>query len=71
MLQEGDKINVSSKFSDDWLIGTVNGREGRFPANFVDKIPTNLSPSSEPDIKVCEKEKFFPQVFQLRRIDSS
>ncbi|XP_071846321.1 uncharacterized protein [Apostichopus japonicus] len=56
--KEGDKINVSSKFSDDWLIGTVNGREGRFPANFVDKIPTNLSPSSEPDIKSVEPHAF-------------
>lgn len=61
--KEGDRINVTSKFSDDWLIGSLNGREGRFPTNFVDKIPASLSPSSEPDIKSVDPHAFVQHNF--------
>lgn len=40
--QEGAKITVLSKLSDDWLYGECEGRRGQFPANYVDKIPSKL-----------------------------
>ncbi|OXU30074.1 hypothetical protein TSAR_017063 [Trichomalopsis sarcophagae] len=40
--EEGARIKVLSRISDDWLYGEHDGRKGQFPANFVDKIPTDL-----------------------------
>lgn len=40
--QAGDKIKVLSKVNDQWLFGKCNGKEGSFPASFIDNIPDNL-----------------------------
>ncbi|XP_012277135.1 uncharacterized protein B0303.7 isoform X2 [Orussus abietinus] len=40
--EEGAKITVLSRISSDWLYGQCEGREGQFPANYVDRVPSNL-----------------------------
>lgn len=40
--QEGDKIEVLSRISDDWLYGECNSSKGQFPANYIDRLPENL-----------------------------
>ncbi|XP_011494417.1 PREDICTED: uncharacterized protein B0303.7 [Ceratosolen solmsi marchali] len=40
--EEGARIKVLSRISDDWLYGEYNGKKGQFPANFVDKVPSDL-----------------------------
>ncbi|KAK0161828.1 hypothetical protein PV327_008240 [Microctonus hyperodae] len=40
--EEGAKITVLSKISDDWLYGEYNGKKGQFPTNYVDRVPHNL-----------------------------
>ncbi|XP_011302682.1 SH3 domain-containing protein 19 [Fopius arisanus] len=47
--EEGVKINVLSKISEEWLYGEYKGKKGQFPANYVDRVPQNLpkySPNS-------------------------
>ncbi|XP_015124075.1 SH3 domain-containing protein 19 isoform X1 [Diachasma alloeum] len=47
--EEGVKINVLSRISDEWLYGEYKGKRGQFPANYVNRVPHNLpkySPSS-------------------------
>nr|XP_034172384.1 uncharacterized protein B0303.7-like isoform X1 [Osmia lignaria]XP_034172385.1 uncharacterized protein B0303.7-like isoform X1 [Osmia lignaria]XP_034172387.1 uncharacterized protein B0303.7-like isoform X1 [Osmia lignaria]XP_034172388.1 uncharacterized protein B0303.7-like isoform X1 [Osmia lignaria] len=39
---EGDKITVLSRISQDWLYGECKGRKGQFPANYVNRIPCNI-----------------------------
>ncbi|XP_078682711.1 uncharacterized protein LOC144917047 isoform X2 [Branchiostoma floridae x Branchiostoma belcheri] len=41
-VKAGNKLKVLSIVSADWLLGEVDGRQGRFPASFVDQIPTNV-----------------------------
>ncbi|XP_014298511.1 uncharacterized protein B0303.7 isoform X2 [Microplitis demolitor] len=40
--EEGAKITVLSKISDDWLYGEYQGKKGQFPTNYVDRLPQNL-----------------------------
>lgn len=42
MLQEGAKITVISRISEDWLYGEYNDRKGQFPANYVNRLPHNI-----------------------------
>ena len=42
-LQENDEITVLYKINDDWLFGEVDGRQGQFPANFLEYLPHNLT----------------------------
>lgn len=35
-LQEGDKITVHRTINEDWLYGQIGGRQGQFPAKFVE-----------------------------------
>lgn len=56
--KEGNRIKIVGKFNEDWYIGTLNGKQGRFPANFVDKVPTDMSSNSEPAIKSVEPHAF-------------
>ena len=55
----GDKINVIERISSDWLMGECNGKQGLFPASFVDALHSELSPGSQPigqeneQAKVC------------------
>ncbi|CAH1268092.1 SH3D19 [Branchiostoma lanceolatum] len=41
-VKAGKKLKVLSIVSADWLLGEVDGRQGRFPASFVDHIPSNV-----------------------------
>eukprot|EP00058_Branchiostoma_floridae_P026034 XP_002611524.1 hypothetical protein BRAFLDRAFT_63839 [Branchiostoma floridae] len=41
-VKAGRKLKVLSLVSADWLLGEVDGRQGRFPASFVDHIPSNV-----------------------------
>ncbi|XP_014477046.1 PREDICTED: SH3 domain-containing protein 19-like isoform X4 [Dinoponera quadriceps] len=40
--EEGAKITVISRISEDWLYGEYNGRKGQFPANHVNRFPRNI-----------------------------
>ncbi|KAG7201341.1 hypothetical protein KM043_004111 [Ampulex compressa] len=40
--EEGAKITVLSRLSDEWLYGECGGRKGQFPANYVSKVPFNI-----------------------------
>ncbi|KZV59871.1 SH3-domain-containing protein [Peniophora sp. CONT] len=49
--REGDIIVVTEETSTDWWTGSHNGREGRFPARYVEKMsrassPRHASPTS-------------------------
>lgn len=35
-------MSVLYRINDDWLYGEVNGRQGQFPANFLEFVPENL-----------------------------
>jgi hypothetical protein len=38
----GAKIVVTAKVTDEWLEGTCGVQKGRFPSDFVDRVPDNL-----------------------------
>lgn len=40
--EEGAKLTVISRISEDWLYGEYNGRKGQFPVNYVNRIPHNI-----------------------------
>ncbi|XP_029174952.1 SH3 domain-containing protein 19-like [Nylanderia fulva] len=40
--EEGAKITVISRISEDWLYGEYNGRKGQFPVNYVNRLPHNI-----------------------------
>ncbi|XP_017039996.1 protein YSC84 [Drosophila ficusphila] len=42
VLQENELVTVLYRINDDWLYGEVAGRQGQFPANFLDQVPANL-----------------------------
>nr|XP_033325275.1 uncharacterized protein B0303.7-like [Megalopta genalis] len=42
---EGAKITVLSRLSQDWYYGECNGRKGQFPINYVNRTPCNIPPS--------------------------
>uniref|UniRef100_A0A6P4E6P6 Uncharacterized protein LOC108038584 n=1 Tax=Drosophila rhopaloa TaxID=1041015 RepID=A0A6P4E6P6_DRORH len=42
VLQENELVTVLYKINEDWLYGEVAGRQGQFPANFLDQVPANL-----------------------------
>ena len=48
-LQTGDKIVVISRVDADWVVGELYGKNGMFPASFVDKVPENLPQESSGD----------------------
>ncbi|KAH8374529.1 hypothetical protein KR200_000669 [Drosophila serrata] len=41
-LQENERVTVLYRINEDWLYGEVAGRQGQFPANFIDQVPSNL-----------------------------
>lgn len=41
-LQEGSRLCVTGRISEEWLYGECEGRVGQFPANFIDRIPQGL-----------------------------
>ncbi|XP_033210810.1 uncharacterized protein B0303.7-like isoform X2 [Belonocnema kinseyi] len=40
--EEGARIKVLSRISNEWLYGECDGKRGQFPANFVDRVPSDL-----------------------------
>lgn len=42
---EGAKITVLSRVSQDWFYGEYGGRRGQFPANYVNRVPRNVPAS--------------------------
>lgn len=42
ILQENEIVNILYRINEDWLYGEVNGRQGQFPANFLEYVPDNL-----------------------------
>ncbi|XP_011693040.1 PREDICTED: uncharacterized protein B0303.7 [Wasmannia auropunctata] len=40
--EEGAKITVISRISEDWLYGEYNGRKGQFPVNYINRLPRNI-----------------------------
>lgn len=42
-LKVGDTIRVVSRLDENWLHGELNGRQGRFPTNFVEFLTPNQS----------------------------
>lgn len=52
-LNEGDVVSILDKFDDGWWKGEVGGRQGVFPQNYVEMIPTpptSAPPSSPPPL---------------------
>ncbi|KAF7375140.1 SH3-domain-containing protein [Mycena sanguinolenta] len=41
----GDTIEIIEETNSDWWTGRLNGREGVFPANYVEKLPPQPAPS--------------------------
>lgn len=41
-LKENDLVTIFYRINDDWLYGEVNGRQGQFPANFLEYLPSNI-----------------------------
>ncbi|KAK3912642.1 SH3 domain-containing protein 19 [Frankliniella fusca] len=41
-LQEGAQVQLLARIDNDWLYGECNGKQGQFPATFVDNVPSNL-----------------------------
>ncbi|EDV98637.1 actin cytoskeleton-regulatory complex protein pan1 [Drosophila grimshawi] len=41
-LRENQLVNVLCRINEDWLFGEVDGRQGQFPANFLEHIPFDL-----------------------------
>lgn len=46
----GDIIEVVAETNADWWTGKVNGKQGLFPSNYVEKMPSSLSPPSYPPL---------------------
>ncbi|XP_035726685.1 abl interactor 1-like isoform X1 [Vespa mandarinia] len=44
--EEGAKIKVLSRLSDDWLYGEYKGIKGQFPTNYVNRVPYSISRST-------------------------
>jgi len=42
----GDIIEVVAETNADWWTGRINGEQGLFPSNYVEKISSSLSPPS-------------------------
>ncbi|EDW68137.2 uncharacterized protein l(3)05822 [Drosophila virilis] len=41
-LRENELVSVHYRINEDWLYGEVDGRQGQFPANFLEYVPDNL-----------------------------
>ncbi|KAI0261549.1 hypothetical protein BC834DRAFT_895810 [Gloeopeniophorella convolvens] len=44
----GDIVEIVSETNSDWWTGKINGRQGLFPSNYVEKIPSSGGPPSYP-----------------------
>ncbi|KAF7773388.1 hypothetical protein Agabi119p4_5555 [Agaricus bisporus var. burnettii] len=50
-IKEGDVIEIVEETNGDWWTGRLDGRQGVFPANFVEKIKDSASTSQKPVYK--------------------
>lgn len=41
-LTENEIVTILYKINEDWLYGEVDGRQGQFPANFIEYLPDNI-----------------------------
>ncbi|XP_034660903.1 uncharacterized protein LOC117896588 isoform X3 [Drosophila subobscura] len=41
-LQENELVTVLYRINEEWLFGEAAGRQGQFPANFLEQVPANL-----------------------------
>lgn len=41
-LTENEIVTILYKINEDWLYGEVDGRQGQFPANFIEYLPENI-----------------------------
>ncbi|XP_030374497.1 SH3 domain-containing protein 19 [Scaptodrosophila lebanonensis] len=41
-IQENELVTVLYRINEDWLFGEIAGRQGQFPANFLEYVPDNL-----------------------------
>ncbi|ALC46627.1 l-3-05822 [Drosophila busckii] len=41
--QENEVVTLLYRINEDWLYGEVGGRQGQFPANFLEHVPDNLA----------------------------
>ncbi|KAK7080673.1 hypothetical protein SK128_019266 [Halocaridina rubra] len=41
-IYENSQVKVLGRLNDEWLYGDCNGKQGQFPANFVDRVPPGL-----------------------------
>ncbi|XP_014089169.3 uncharacterized protein l(3)05822 [Bactrocera oleae] len=41
-LKENEIVTILYKINEDWLFGEVDGRQGQFPANFIEYLPDNI-----------------------------
>ncbi|KAG8686166.1 hypothetical protein FRC11_009392, partial [Ceratobasidium sp. 423] len=54
----GDVIQIVKEENGDWWVGRLNGREGMFPANYVEKLPN--TPSYNPSYGYEKQQHFQP-----------
>uniref|UniRef100_T1PDB4 SH3 domain protein n=1 Tax=Musca domestica TaxID=7370 RepID=T1PDB4_MUSDO len=41
-IKENEIVTILYRINEDWLYGEVNGRQGQFPANFLEYVPSNI-----------------------------
>ncbi|XP_050341894.1 hybrid signal transduction histidine kinase M [Bactrocera neohumeralis] len=41
-LTQNEIVTILYKINEDWLYGEVDGRQGQFPANFIEYLPENI-----------------------------
>lgn len=41
-LKAGCRVKIIKRISDEWVFGESNGASGQFPANYVDRVPTDI-----------------------------
>lgn len=50
-IQQGDVIEILEETNADWWTGRVNGRQGIFPASYVEKIQAQAAAKEKPVYK--------------------
>lgn len=66
-LVEGDTVTVlcdeSASYAEGWLVGTVDGKMGLFPGNYVEILETKVNLIATVQLKIARK------VLALRRLN--
>jgi SH3 domain-containing kinase-binding protein 1 len=74
-LQEGDIIDVQEDVEDGWARGSINGKEGVFPTNFVSfansPVANAINASTIGLPKVPEEEKSMDLLSETEKVDQS